>query len=945
LDQDYIPDSLDDDIDGDGVLNIEDAFPRDPTESTDLDQDGIGDNSDSDIDGDLFSNDEEADANTDPYDASDYPDRVAPSLTVNNGSPVTIEAFTLLVTGSVSDAVQPHSGVRLIRVSNNRYPDLAFAGLIDGEQYRVEVPLAIEVNNLTISAVDLTGNTAVQHLTVDRISPPRFNQVTPVQGSIVNTDRVDIAGQVLTYLPLSEVSFYVNEWYITPIGSAVPGVYSFNLADIPLTLGQNSFDLRVVTPDGATATRLEIEYLPDGAADLPAPEVQLLAPTDGQTLQEANFELVYNINSAGGPVSLELNGQTVAQKFAHRSEFIFSAPLSFGENADSTEVVLQVTDTLGKSTEHRARFYRDGTKPVLILAQALNSQPALNLVNTSQFYISGSVTDEHLAGLLINGQAVALTASHSATVYNFAATLQLAPAETSQLLFEAWDTAGNLLSTEYSLQYDTQYQIHILVPGYQAALLSDGAAIPVQVAVRIDELTGTETVQARYNDGQPVPLTLTNTFATGSLLVPPVSGQHTIRVEILNAAGQRVAADQVSLTVQEASDIELELLALEPLNNAKFAEPNQPIELYFNKAIDLAQLQVTVQETLHGNTYINQDAPGVSFTQAQGYVLQEVHRDLETVPGSLSLLPDQTSVAFYPERWYGFDATLYLTVSYQGNTLHRGSFQVRPLPTFIHGGVADQFGQPLAGIEVSIPALQRSVITNNDGAFGFGYQEAGDQLIPGGQHQLVINADFKIPYYGTHTQQVTLQAGRKANLGMIKLQELSRDVAFAYVASGQETVLADGALQLDLREAELYFPGGASAGSVHIQFMDFSQLSVALRADALPLWLYSAQPKGTILEGQTRIRIKIPQRNGTLDYLHPGLDYVLLLGLDPVNQVMVPVGVGRVDNGWVTSVGALGYQTLDYLGYAMVDPSLQTSLGKVALGERSLLEFMSELSQ
>ena len=40
------------DLDGDGVVNVDDAFPLDPTESVDTDNDGTGDNADTDDDDD-----------------------------------------------------------------------------------------------------------------------------------------------------------------------------------------------------------------------------------------------------------------------------------------------------------------------------------------------------------------------------------------------------------------------------------------------------------------------------------------------------------------------------------------------------------------------------------------------------------------------------------------------------------------------------------------------------------------------------------------------------------------------------------------------------------------------------------------------------------------------------------------------------------------------------
>ena len=52
LDGDRIGDMLDDDIDGDGVPNAQDAFPRDPNEWLDTDGDGIGNNADTDDDND-----------------------------------------------------------------------------------------------------------------------------------------------------------------------------------------------------------------------------------------------------------------------------------------------------------------------------------------------------------------------------------------------------------------------------------------------------------------------------------------------------------------------------------------------------------------------------------------------------------------------------------------------------------------------------------------------------------------------------------------------------------------------------------------------------------------------------------------------------------------------------------------------------------------------------
>ena len=56
LDGDMVGDNADPDVDGDGVPNAMDAFPRDPMESADLDGDMVGDNADTDVDGDGVPN-------------------------------------------------------------------------------------------------------------------------------------------------------------------------------------------------------------------------------------------------------------------------------------------------------------------------------------------------------------------------------------------------------------------------------------------------------------------------------------------------------------------------------------------------------------------------------------------------------------------------------------------------------------------------------------------------------------------------------------------------------------------------------------------------------------------------------------------------------------------------------------------------------------------------
>ena len=72
-DGDFEPNSTDTDDDNDSVLDGDDIFPLDATETLDSDLDGTGDNADLDDDNDGFSDLVEAEAMTDPFDENSMP--------------------------------------------------------------------------------------------------------------------------------------------------------------------------------------------------------------------------------------------------------------------------------------------------------------------------------------------------------------------------------------------------------------------------------------------------------------------------------------------------------------------------------------------------------------------------------------------------------------------------------------------------------------------------------------------------------------------------------------------------------------------------------------------------------------------------------------------------------------------------------------------------------
>ena len=73
MDGDGIVDDLDDDKDGDGTANIDDAFPDDSSEWADTDLDGFGNNIDPDDDDDGKADQDEIDCGSDPLDSESLP--------------------------------------------------------------------------------------------------------------------------------------------------------------------------------------------------------------------------------------------------------------------------------------------------------------------------------------------------------------------------------------------------------------------------------------------------------------------------------------------------------------------------------------------------------------------------------------------------------------------------------------------------------------------------------------------------------------------------------------------------------------------------------------------------------------------------------------------------------------------------------------------------------
>ncbi len=452
---------------------------------------------------------------------------------------------------------------------------------------------------------------------------------------------------------------------------------------------------------------------------------------------------------------------------------------------------------------------------------------------------------------------------------------------------------------------------------------------------------------AAADGGAAVELTRAGAVGNGAVTVAATQEDHQLSLAVQNSAGDTLAAAASTFSVQDLDAVPLAVTTLKPANGAAGVEPNDFIALYFNKAVDPALLQIEVLETAHGKTYADA-APGASITELSAVELVEVHRDREPVPGGVSILPGNQMAAFYPARDLAYGAEVFVTAIYDGTELMRAAYNIRPLPTLVEGFVTDGAANPVAGIQVQIDGLDFAAVTNSDGAYSFGFGMDAATGLPAGRHKLIVNPGRRNSQWGTLDYWVRVAEGRLSSVPAIRLPKIDARIPFRRIVSGQAAnLLADGALKLDLSAAQLTFADLRDQGDVHAQFLSVGQLPYAPMAYATPLWMFCLQPAAVEVSGPVGLTLAVPARDGGYTYLDNFGPLVVLVGLDPDALVLVPVGVGRLDDDTktVVSQGAVHLQRLDFIGYAHMTEAAQPLLQQYIDGAVDLATITARLEQ
>ncbi|MBL4672209.1 MAG: hypothetical protein JKX81_08095, partial [Arenicella sp.] len=346
-----------DDLDGDGFSNeVEDEYGTDPEDpdSTPPDQDGdkIPDDIDPDRDGDGIANEEEELRETDPDDPNDYPDTVAPTLSLSNPSSIVTTEHNINVVGNLQDPEQPYSGVADVYVTSSAYSATSFRGSYDigSGVFNIEVPLVEGDNQLTVYAMDISGNQVQANISVMQRTPPTIVSVTPVNGTVLTNDRANISGEIQTKLVADQFVFTVNSSRVVTSATNQANTYHFDFNDVPLAPGDNRFRFVVSSDYGGDEKNIILQFIPDEDEDFDPPLIGDSNPSDASLINRDSFRIAAQIESYAGPLTVEFDGEILVEPSDNKTLYTLSEVVSFASGEDQLTINIKATDSLNKET-------------------------------------------------------------------------------------------------------------------------------------------------------------------------------------------------------------------------------------------------------------------------------------------------------------------------------------------------------------------------------------------------------------------------------------------------------------------------------------------------------------------------------------------------------------------------------------------------------------------
>nr|MBV6628514.1 choice-of-anchor A family protein [Oceanococcus sp. HetDA_MAG_MS8] len=872
------------------------------------------------------------------------PDTLGPTVSIDGEAERETSQNTVFLSGQAVDA---EGEVSTIVALSDRVEGVEVEANLDAEgRFTVEFPLLSGFNLITVRAADSGGNIGQAQVSVRRVpgAVPEVFIDAPTPGTRTQEQQISLNGRVYSSQSSDNIRLTLGAQVVFPSTDATDDtLHLFQFEQLRLEPGVNVLRVVATSPGGSDEASVAIfQGEEDGAGgEDGAPLLEVTEPRTQRVFNTTPVPINGRVIAEVGPLTLTINGAQVALATQDQLDSSFQTMADLNPDGSPTSFSLALTDGAGRTAEQVLELSLDNTLPVIRLDNTLQAPPTVNTVLEQPLVLTGQVSDTDLTGFEINGVSVALEPGTDDDEFIFRHEVTLAADTVETLTLVAWDQAGNRSEESYDVQAGQDIALEFVRPRTDSSLTLPASTSQLTVTVRLSGSLTPARILLQMDDAPAVTATGSSELWSAELPLADFAGNRTLRAVAEDDQGEVLVAATTQITLINEDSIPLDISRSEPAISAADVPPTADVQLFFNRPVDMTQLDIQIRETVHGFDFLPPRDAGGDFPLLDNIEPIEVHRDLQPVAGRLAQAIDRRNVGFLPERDFAYGATIFVDVSYAGQLIRRYQFQIRPTPTLVQGVVLNTGMAPLAGMRVDLPALGLSTRTDGNGAYFFGFGATTPHL-PGGRYELRVNNDLERPQYGEFINSVSLQDGRFNDVGLVRLARINPDVPYRPLASGQaEVVLDSGDLRLDLTAVELSFADRRRQGLAHVQFLRADDVLVRRHVAATPNWLYAVQPQGIEVEGELGLNINLPGYFGDKSYLPPNGTYVLLVGRDPGSLMLVPTGVGVINAGRLQSLRS-EYQLLDYIGYSLsgTDDQAQARLKAYADGETSLYDLL-----
>ncbi len=833
-----------------------------------------------------------------------------PTLELASTPAASTVSDTLLIAG----AAHGHGGgISDVTVTSDQL-GLTFSANVDaGGNFSLTLPLELGTNAIEVVPIGGTGlqgtpvsfaiERTVPAMPLLTIDEPNVNYQQTIESS------VDVRGRVFTTLPIEDVVVRIGARIAVPTQGN--GAYEYVFPDVTLADGLNQIEVTVYSQFGSVNQAVSVDRVsslnPDDLG--PPPTIELAVADDHVVVHDATFVLSGTVH-ADCLAALTVDGLAPDQVLDDGGGvYSFHAELTLESN-ESYEVAVLASSCAGAESGVTVLFERDDTPPVVVFTSP-TPQEGFQAITSNPLRVTGYVDEPNLVGAMFSGHPLELEPALEAGRWTFDVTVKLDRGRDTALSVTAWNSAGLSATAGMGVHLDHAVELELLSPkpGDQFTL-ADGET-EVAVEARLRDAGSSDQLWFQLDD-EPAVSGGAGIGDHGVLLGPIAAGeQHTVSVWAESLEGTVLAQVQESFEAVDLDSIPLSIRKQSPTQGAQNVETNQPLTLHFNRRIEPSRVAIEVRESVHGLVY---EAPSVDTDLSNMSMVERVQVDREQSPvsGKTQNLPGNRIYSFSPTNPWTYGADIDVSILVDGVQVLATNFEVREFPTLVHAFVLDRAFQPLASVDVSLPELEPAsrfvTTTDANGAFGYGWGWPADKALPAGRHRVVLNPGGANPRFASVERWLDVVGGENNGGQSFVLPEIPMGARFTSLSGGEQHVLENGRLVLDLTDATLQFSDASDTGLVAPHLIDAAEVGYPIADGNVLMFGIRLDPGQVAVEGELAINVALPRRGGAFEYLTAlphGEDrdpIGLLFSVDPESLALVPSGVVEFDSVAVRAV-------------------------------------------